>query len=77
MLKQAAILFATLLAVINITACVEDTATTATTTETEETKKAALIKATKAAIVLDSYTEDTNTRNPAHKGSKNGNDEGP
>ena len=62
MLKQAAILLATLA----ISACVEDTAVSSTT-ETEKKKAAALKEATKAAIVIQTYEIEENKVIPAHK----------
>lgn len=66
MLKQAAIL----LAAIALTACAEDTAVSATASETttsaEKAKEAALIKATKAAIIIESYEVETNKVTPAN-----------
>ena len=63
MLKQAAILLATLL----ISACAEDTAVSSTTSETGKNKAAALKEATKAAIVIQTYEVEENKVTPAHK----------
>jgi hypothetical protein len=75
MLKPAAILFASVLAAISITACVEGKNTSESTPETDAIKKAELIKATKAAIVIDSYEIGTNKVMPANNGSMNNNNE--
>jgi Cu/Ag efflux protein CusF len=63
MLKQAAILLATLA----ISACVEDSAVSST--DTEKKNAAALKEATKAAIVIQTYEVEENKVTPAHKSS--------
>jgi hypothetical protein len=68
MLKQAAILLATLA----ISACVEDTAVSSTTAETEKKKAAALKEATKAAIVIQTYEIEETKVIPAHKSESAG-----
>lgn len=72
---------ATVLATISITACVDNNntssqtakPTTESTADSEATKKANLIKATKAAIVIERYDSDMNIQphqvTPAHNGS--------
>lgn len=72
---------ATVLATISITACVDNNntssqtakPTTESTADSEATKKANLIKATKAAIVIEGYDNDMNIKphqvTPAHNGS--------
>ena len=85
MLKLFAPLFVplltTVLATISITACVDNNSTssqsaeptTEANTESEATKKANLIKATKAAIVIEGYDSDMNIQphqvTPAHNDS--------
>ena len=78
-------LFTTVLATISITACVDNTSsqtadpTTKSTTESEAAKKANLIKATKAAIVIEGYDNDMNIKphqvTPANNGSMKGDHE--
>ena len=80
-------LFTTVLATISITACVDNNntssqtadPTTKSTTESEATKKANLIKATKAAIVIEGYDNDMNIKphqvTPANNGSMKGDHE--
>jgi hypothetical protein len=69
MLKQAAIL----LAAIAITACGENEAVSSASVETaptaEEKKAATLIKATKAAIIIESYEVEANKVTPAKTSS--------
>ena len=74
-------LLTTVLATISITACVDNNSTssqsaeptTEANTENEAAKKANLIKATKAAIVIEGYDSDMNIQphqvTPAHNGS--------
>lgn len=78
---------ATVLATISITACVDNNntssqtakPTTESTADSEATKKANLIKATKAAIVIEGYDNDMNIKphqvTPAHNGSMKGDHE--
>lgn len=78
---------ATVLATISITACVDNNntsnqtadPTTESTAESEATKKANLIKATKAAIMIEGYDNDMNIKphqvTPAHNGSMKGDHE--
>lgn len=80
-------LFTTVLATISITACVDNNntssqtadPTTKSTTESEAAKKANLIKATKAAIVIEGYDNDMNIKphqvTPANNGSMKGDHE--
>ena len=80
-------LFTTVLATISITACVDNNntssqtadPTTKSTAESEATKKANLIKATKAAIVIEGYDNDMNIKphqvTPANNGSMKGDHE--
>ena len=87
MLKLFTPLFTTVLATISITACVDNNntssqtadPTTKSTTESEATKKANLIKATKAAIVIEGYDNDMNIKphqvTPANNGSMKGDHE--
>ena len=92
MLKLFAPLFVplltTVLATISITACVDNNSTssqsaeptTEANTESEAAKKANLIKATKAAIVIEGYDNDMNIKphqvTPANNGSMKGDHEG-
>ena len=78
---------ATVLATISITACVDNNntssqtakPTTESTADSEATKKANLIKATKAAIVIEGYDNDMNIKphqvTPANNGSMKGDHE--
>jgi hypothetical protein len=87
MLKLFAPLLTTVLATISITACVDNNnassqsaePTTETNTESEAAKKANLIKATKAAIVIEGYDSDMNIKpnqvTPANNGSMKGDHE--
>ena len=91
MLKLFAPLFVplltTVLATISITACVDNNSTssqsaeptTEANTESEAAKKANLIKATKAAIVIEGYDNDMNIKphqvTPANNGSMKGDHE--
>ena len=91
MLKLFAPLFVplltTVLATISITACVDNNSTssqsaeptTEANTESEAAKKASLIKATKAAIVIEGYDNDMNIKphqvTPANNGSMKGDHE--
>lgn len=87
MLKLFTPLFTTVLATISITACVDNNntssqtadPTTKSTTESEAAKKANLIKATKAAIVIEGYDNDMNIKphqvTPANNGSMKGDHE--
>ena len=80
-------LLTTVLATISITACVDNNSTssqsaeptTEANTESEAAKKANLIKATKAAIVIEGYDNDMNIKphqvTPANNGSMKGDHE--
>ncbi len=80
-------LFTTVLATISITACVDNNNTSSQTAdpttesnaESEAAKKANLIKATKAAIVIEGYDNDMNIKphqvTPANNGSMKGDHE--
>jgi hypothetical protein len=87
MLKLFAPLLTTVLATISITACVDNNNTSSQTAdpttesnaESEAAKKANLIKATKAAIVIEGYDNDMNIKphqvTPANNGSMKGDHE--
>jgi len=87
MLKLFTPLFTTVLATISITACVDNNNTSSQTAdpttesnaESEAAKKANLIKATKAAIVIEGYDNDMNIKphqvTPANNGSMKGDHE--